>query len=359
MGTRITIRDIAAEAGVHFTTVARALKNDPRVHPDTLAHVQKIARELGYIPDPMLSSLMAYRQSNRTSDYHGTIGWITADPTRDGWQWEAFRLYRQGAAEALARQGYRLEDFWMKEPGLTAKRASQILFNRGIRGLLICPLHVSDGHLSLQWEQFAAVTFGYTLFRPALHLCTASHYHSLHSCMRKLHLLGYRRVGLAITQHLNQRMDQIWTAAYHIGFSPQRSAKYLPPFYIPGNNAPTPGKPSREKFLAWFRKHEPDAVIFLDWDIVQWLRDEGLRIPEDVGLASPILQESQVAHSGILEPSRDIGRVAADFVVGMIQRGEFGSPRIPQRILLEGRWNPGTTVSQITVPRSRQTQSIN
>ncbi len=50
--------------------------------------------------------------------------------------------------------------------------------------------------------------------------------------------------------------------------------------------------------------------------------------------------------AGIVEASREIGSAAADFLVGMLQRGEHGVPRVPQRILLEGQWNEGTTLDR-------------
>lgn len=181
---------------------------------------------MGYAPDPMLSALSTYRTQSRPSLYHGTIGWITNYPTRNGWQHESFRYYRQGAAEALTRHGYRLEDFWLQEPGLTAKRAVQILQSRGIRGLLICPLPGTSGHLSLKWERFAAVTFGYTLLRPELDLVTTSHYQNMQICIRNLHHLGHRRIGFVTWEEMSRRLHQQWSAAYHT--PPPRSQRGRP-----------------------------------------------------------------------------------------------------------------------------------
>src|SRR5690606_39666114 len=103
---RVVLRDIAEKAGVHLTTVARAIKNDPRVKPKTLEHIQTIAKEMGYMPDPMLAALSTYRIATRPTLYHGTVAWVTDFPTRDGWLVESFEHYRRGAAEALGRHGY-------------------------------------------------------------------------------------------------------------------------------------------------------------------------------------------------------------------------------------------------------------
>ena len=129
---------MAAKAEVHHTTASRALKNDPRVCAETLAKIQALAAEMGYMPDPMLSALNAYRHASRPSQYHGTVAWVTNSPTRDGWRssWgsgrkSCYQLYYLGAEEQLARHGYKLEEFWLHEPHMTARRFSQVLLTGG------------------------------------------------------------------------------------------------------------------------------------------------------------------------------------------------------------------------------------
>lgn len=345
---RVILRDVAEKAGVHLTTAARAMKNDPRVRPETLELIQGLAKKMGYEVDPMLTALSAYRSTKRPAQYHGTVGWITNYPAREGWRrHEAFRLYREGAAQALARQGYRLEDFWLQEPGLTARRASQILHSRGIRGLLLCPLPVSYGHLSLQWERFAAVTFGYTLLRPELHSVTAAHYHSMQVCVRKLHQLGCRRIGLVAPQWIDDRMHRMWSAAYQTQLPKPKKAgeKPLPTLSL-GESVEYDDVSQRKLFSKWVHAHRPDAVIAFWGSFCGWLKEGGLRVPGEVSFVSPILQESERDYAGVVEPSQEIGAAAADFLVGMLHRGDYGLPRMPQQILLKGKWNPGKTAGR-------------
>lgn len=48
---RVTIKDIARELGIGFSTVSRALNHSYGVHPDTISLVEKKAAELGYVPN--------------------------------------------------------------------------------------------------------------------------------------------------------------------------------------------------------------------------------------------------------------------------------------------------------------------
>ncbi len=348
MQTRVTLRDVAAKAGVHHTTASRALKDDPRVCAETLAKIKAIAEEMGYMPDPMLSALNAYRHASRSSQYHGTVAWITNNPTRNGWRDSiCYQLYFDGAREQLTRHGYNLEEFWLREPGLTARRASQVLLNRGIRGLLICPLAISRGHLSLQWEKFSALTFGYSLVRPKLHLFTAAHYRAITACMRELRARGYRRIGMVTSHRMNQRMDRMWTAAYNAELSNLPKSQAIPILLLgeQTRSSHASDKNFHKLVLKWFRTYKPEAIITPEIPVFEWLTEEGHRIPKDVAVVNASIHKGELV-SGIVEPSREIGRAAADFLVSMLQRGEYGIPSTPQHILLEGTWFAGSTVGK-------------
>ncbi|MFK7888714.1 MAG: LacI family DNA-binding transcriptional regulator [Gammaproteobacteria bacterium] len=58
---RVTIKDIAREAGVDPSTVTRALQSSSRVKASTRLKIQNIAAELGYVPSAMARSLVARR----------------------------------------------------------------------------------------------------------------------------------------------------------------------------------------------------------------------------------------------------------------------------------------------------------
>ena len=65
MSKRATIRDIARQAGVSKSTVARALSNAPRIAPETRLKIRTLAKKMGYRPDPVLSALAANRWRSR------------------------------------------------------------------------------------------------------------------------------------------------------------------------------------------------------------------------------------------------------------------------------------------------------
>ncbi len=73
MKSRVTLRDVAREAGVHVSTASRALNEETRsvVHPETTERVLQIAEQLGYTPNPLAKGL----RTNRSM----TVGMVISD----------------------------------------------------------------------------------------------------------------------------------------------------------------------------------------------------------------------------------------------------------------------------------------
>jgi DNA-binding LacI/PurR family transcriptional regulator len=58
-GRRVSIKDVAREAGVSVTTVSHALNGKGRLNPATRRRVQQVAEHLGYRPNPAARSLVS------------------------------------------------------------------------------------------------------------------------------------------------------------------------------------------------------------------------------------------------------------------------------------------------------------
>jgi DNA-binding LacI/PurR family transcriptional regulator len=58
---RISIKDVAREAGVSVTTVSHALNDKGRLNPETRSRVREVAERLGYRPNPAARSLVSGR----------------------------------------------------------------------------------------------------------------------------------------------------------------------------------------------------------------------------------------------------------------------------------------------------------
>lgn len=334
---RTTQDDVARAAGVHRTTVSLALRRHPRIPVETQERVRRIADELGYMPDPMLSSLVAYRTQKRPVAFHGTLAWLVS--SAEGFNWRDVPHFCDSFEGALARArrcGFEIELFDLHSPGMNPTRLAGILRARNIRGLLLCPQRVPHMTLDFPWEDFSAVTFGYGMAKPKLHTVSPAHYLAVRRIMSELHQLGYRRIGLALDGGQNERTDGNNLAAYLVSEHAASHPPLVPPFHEPYTEVAAFGR--------WIERYRPDAIVSGAYYVLDMLRELKLKAPEQLGVACSCIPSPDTKLAGIFEDWRCLGEIAVDTVVAMLNRGERGVPARPQRLHVEGPWVPGETV---------------
>ncbi|MDP0498301.1 MAG: LacI family DNA-binding transcriptional regulator [Verrucomicrobiota bacterium JB024] len=335
---RVTQQDIATKLGLHRSTVSLSLRNHPSISLATRQEVARLAEKLGYQPDPMLTALAAYRERNRPANFEGTLAWVFS--SAGGFDWKRPPLYRQyfqGAQAQAQRHGYRLEVHDINSEGMTPRRMANILLARNIQGILLCPQPTAEGEIDLPWENFSAVTFGYTLKKPNLHRVTATQYRGIALVLSKLRELGYRKIGFALVEKTDRRVDHSYLAAYVVDDYLHGAHFNVPPLTVDHRR-------DHPALLEWIKRYQMDVVVTVDPLTLGILREHGVRVPEDVGLACSCLETTEGEMSGLCENSIEIGKTAVDFLVAMIHRGERGIPQHPHHLLVEGTWVPGKTV---------------
>jgi len=340
----VTQREVAKVAGVSHMTVSLALRGDASIPARTRQKILGVAKKLKYRPDPSLAALNAYRIARNAPRFQGVLGWLTCFSTAGGWR----RMiqaegYFAGATARAEHLGYRLEEIWITEPGLSARRRSEILLSRGIRGLIVAPMPHPEGSLALEWDQFSAAALGYSLAAPQLHVVMNHQFRNMKHVVSHLYELGYTRIGIAMPAVNDERVDHNYLGGYWV------AQHGLPPTHarIP----PLLAEPFDQKtFRRWFRRNRPDSIIVaasLAHTVIEWLNGDGIRVPEHVGIAVASVPYGDQRISGIDENVRSVGAMAVDTVVGMVHRNETGVPDNPWRILTEGAWFQGQTVRPV------------
>lgn len=96
----VTLKDIARECKVSFSTVSKALKGSPEISIETTEFIKKKAQEMGYHPNIAARSL----RTNRTYD----IGVIFEDKTGAGFQHQYFATIISGIQKVAFQKGYEM-----------------------------------------------------------------------------------------------------------------------------------------------------------------------------------------------------------------------------------------------------------
>ncbi len=128
---RVTLNEVAAEAGVHVSTASRALNRESRsiVRPETVARVLAAAEKLGYRPHPLARGL-------RTSRSH-SIGVAIPDIENP-----LFGPIVAGIESTLAPEGYSV----LLTAGADGHEATAVqnLVDRRVDGLILATAKRSD-----------------------------------------------------------------------------------------------------------------------------------------------------------------------------------------------------------------------
>lgn len=346
-----TIRQLAVLTGVSRTTVSLALRNHPSLPADTRARIQKIAAAHGYKQDPVVSSLMAQLRTSRAQRAVERIAYFTTWDTRDGWRRPGNENnYFLGASERAAKLGYELEHIWAREPGVTTARLSKILYTRAIRGIILAPFSSPRSHITMDWKHFASAAISHTLVRPLVHRASHAHYNGMFLALRHLRHHGYRRIGFATRLEQSERVGSSWLAALLVYQQSIPEAHRVPPLLPP---VPTNAGMDAAAFAQWYHQHKPDVVISNLSNVLDLLRTMGMHVPKDVGFASLDLTTKDDPWSGIDQQAMEVGAAAMDQVVTQLQNNEFGLPKYPKTVYLDGLWRDGNTLLSHRIATAR------
>jgi LacI family transcriptional regulator len=334
----VSMQNIADAAGVSRMAVSYALRNNPKVPVATREHIKKIAERLGYRPDPLIQRLSVHLANARRSPHAGCIGYITTDRTKSAWHWiPAYRTAFDALVERAEQLGYRIEEFWLGEEGMSAAKLSRILVHRGVAGIIIAPVPGGLKAPRLKWAEFASVALGYSMRAPAVHRVVNHQLHTGLEVIRQLQSLGYQRIGLCVSCDQNERVDNAWLHAmlfHHANVTRSRQVV-----------SHIPDELTSEGILRWVKDERPDCLLVQDQQVRGYLVDAGYRVPEDMGV---VMLDHNAANepdfAGMKQRHDKIGAACVDLLVAQIHRNEKGLPSAPLTVMIDGEWVPGTTV---------------
>lgn len=334
----VSMKDIAAKVGVHVSTVSLALKDSPKIKEATKKKILAVANELGYRRNPYLSTLMQSRRVRKVPQSSPVIGYITFHEKRDGWKEQQVEFdFFEGCCEMAMKRGYKVEDFWIKEPGMSSRRFSQILYSRGIQGIILGPSKEPDAHVDLEWDRFSPVAIGHSIHYPQLHRVTNNHFLSTIRVMDYCAMVHAKKVGFAVQEIQTIRLQHRWLGAYLAKRRELDLDTSIEPLITENW--------SKKTVCDWYDRYRPEVIVGpFGSSVGNWLESAGIKIPGELQLISLACPRPGHRVTGIYENSHGIGARAVQMVISMIEHTEKGIPRNPSTLSLEGLWNPGSTV---------------
>ena len=131
---KVTLAMIARRAGVSNAAVSMALREHPRVSRALSQRVQRIARGMGYRPNPLVAALMVEVRRGRLAESGQRLaflhGWEASDPRKIS---PTYSRQFQGVCGRAEELGYAVEVFHVPSGGDEAA-AARVIRARGIGG---------------------------------------------------------------------------------------------------------------------------------------------------------------------------------------------------------------------------------
>lgn len=263
--SHVTIRDVAARAGVSHQTVSRVINGNERVSADTKTRVEAAITELGYQPSAIARSMAIGRT--------GLLACISPNLTD-----YTFASIIHGAEMAARQQGYFLLSASAPDEETFADLVNQLVPSRQVEGLMVINPY-ADGRFHHLPPDFP------TVFAGARPREVASNSVSLDDVavgrIATEHLLqqGHRRIGL-VTGIMSEDCAQDRMSGYEAAIRAAGLA-VQPELIIEGNWQARSGY---DAFMAFAQSgHLPDA-IFAQNDqmavgILRAANDKGVRVP--------------------------------------------------------------------------------
>lgn len=334
---RVLLKQVAARAGVHLSTVSLALRDDPRLPEATRKRIRDLAEEMGYEPDAAMRALCAYRSSIRPREVQSGLAYlIDYAPKPDSLPALVYRTARKQAA----RMGYNLIAFNLGEKGATIERFQSIWRNSGLRGVLIGPLRDAGTVLGGEWSQWITVVYGYSVDAPLFHRAVFDHFQNMLEHLRVLRSKGYKRIGLSLAQRTSDSTHGMLHGAYLLD-----QARHGPKRPIP---VLMQGARDGDVLERWVEKEKLDALIAYAEEYAI-LTERGWKIPEQLGfsLLSTWAQDQRgksAAFAGFDTKAEILASNAVSFLVSLIHEQAYGISETPRSTMVTGAFRDGRTV---------------
>ena len=141
MAKRVTIADVAREAGVSIQTVSRAINNKNEIGGETKARILEIARQLGYRPSNIARSLVRQRTT--------TIGLVVPDIANP-----FFSEIARGVDDIAFANSYNVFLCTTYENIEREQAVLDSLWEQQIDGLILCSSRLDEGELTKRVKEF-------------------------------------------------------------------------------------------------------------------------------------------------------------------------------------------------------------
>ncbi len=309
----VSLKDVAAKAGVSVATASRALADHPRISEATKERVRRAAAELGYTPSAIARSLV--KRETRT------LGVVTTSVT-DPYAAELVRAVEDAAGAA----GYTLILLTSHHLPRREIAAIRTLQERRVDGIIvISPRGVDQYGPLLEHLTVPIVLVNHGLDHPQVRSVMADNRQGARLAVEYLLDLGYHRIafigGPSAGRTARERLQGYLEALQAAGQEPAAD------LIFPGQGRAEDGRRALQAMLAL--TPPPDAVLcYNDLTAFGVLAEAwaiGVRVPDDLAVIGfdnvPFSELTAPPLTTVAQPTDEMGHTAVELILRQ-RRGE-------------------------------------
>jgi DNA-binding LacI/PurR family transcriptional regulator len=306
----ISIKDVAAAAGVSHSTVSRALNNSPRVSQETSERIRRIAEEAGYSGSAIARSL-----ATRRTKTIGVVVTTIADPFAAG--------IVIGIEEIAGNNGYSV---FLANSNADPDRELRVVRSfeeRRVDAIIVLASRVGALYLTLLSRlRVPIVMINNQHPSEFVHSVCIENTHGARTATAYLLSLGHRRIGY-IGDRNGRQSDTERFAGYRDALD-SADLPFQPDLVQYGDSTPDGGVQAMSILL---RMPEPPSAVFCYDDMtalgaIRAARSAGCRIPEDISIVGfddlPIVRFTDPPLTTIRQPMAKMGCLAMEAVLDLL-----------------------------------------
>jgi len=324
---KVTLKDIAREAGVSISAVSFALNNKGALNPKTKSKILRIAQELGYKPE---------REVKKTY----TIGLVISDVTNP-----FYPAVIRGVESVILKHGYSLflcnTDY---DPDLGCTSVKRFI-DRHVDGVIIMTNRLDDSVIDLlKLHEIPVVVFDRNVEGLDVSALLVDFQSGISEAVTHLVNLGHTDIAI-ITGPLDLETAQARLRAFKIALS-KYGLELRKDRIFEGDFKMKSGEDAMKKILQLDPR--PTAVFASnDMMAIGALREainQGVRVPKDISIVGldDIIIASYVNPplTTVVFPQHEVGGKAAELLLRLMEKGEKMVSYIHTYLVVRGSTGP-------------------
>lgn len=320
-GHQITMKEIARKLGVSVSTVSRALKDSPELHPDTKKKIVDAAKAMNYQYNLLAQSLRISRSK--------VLGVIVPELTS-----HFFSSNISGIQDTAYKRGYNIMICQSNESFEQEKANVKTLVSSQVDGLLISLSRETKTYEHLQElydREIPFIMFDRVTEEIPVSKVTVDDAHGAYLAVNHLLEQGCRKIAYFSGPedlYISKKRKEGYLEALREFGIPESQAKIYVTDLTPEGN-----RNISLQMLA--DKDRPDAVFAmidpLAIDLMMVLKEKGVKIPEEIALAgftnNPTSAVVDPSLTTISQPGYEMGQIAANHLLDQLDEVVSDDPQ--------------------------------